>query len=170
MSTKPRTIDNLGIESSVRYAKDMELLDTKLVEESRWIPQKTEVAVIKPYAPSEFDSRFSLGKSTLWASFSPPPSFQTQSSLLFSYQLIPSLGGYEKQEADGDKLEGIEDVLKKPFKRRQRDEEGSFSDSQKDSQQEEKERQILIALLRCISKLDRSLNLINGRRNQYQKG
>lgn len=169
MSIKPRTIDNLGIESSVRYAKDMELLDTKLLEESRWIPQKTEVAVIKPYALSEFDTFFSLGKTTLWATFSPPPSYQLQSNLLFSYQLIPSLGGYEKQEADGDKLEGLEDVLKKPYARKQKG-DNPFQDDSQQKGQEEKERQTLIALLRCISKLDKSLHLINGRRNQYQKG
>lgn len=164
MTIKPKTIDNLGIESSIRYAKDMEILDKRIVDESRLIPQKTEVSVAKPYIPSEFDVLYSPGRTMLWATFLPPPDYFGAPKAFFSYQLIPSLGGYEKQEADAEKLESIEDLLKKPFSRKREGEQ------HQDQEEEEKERQILTALLQTITKLDKTLTLINSRRNQYQRG
>ena len=116
MTVKPRTIDNLGVESSIRYAKDQEALDTRLIQDSRFIPQKTEVSVLKPYVPSELEQYFAPGKITIWASFSPPPDYLLQGKPLFSYQLIPSLGSYEKQEADSDKLESLESALENRFR------------------------------------------------------
>jgi len=166
MTVKPRTIDNLGVESSIRYAKDQEALDTRLIQDSRFIPQKTEVSVFKPYVPAELEQYFAAGKVILWASFDPPPDYFLYGKPLFSYQLIPSLGGYEKQEADSDKLESLEDALNKPFARKQSKE----GDQQKEREEEEKERQILLALLKCIGALDKTLTLINSRRNQYQRG
>lgn len=150
MTVKPRTIDNLGVESSSRYAKDKAFLDTKMIDDSRFIPQKTEVSVVKPYLPTEFEEYLAPGKVILWASFAPPPEYFAYAKLLFSYQLIPSLGGYEKQEADTDKLEELEDSLQ--------------------DEQEEKKRETLLALLQIIGKLDRTLSMINSRRNQYQRG
>lgn len=167
MTVKPKTIDNLGIETSIRYAKDMELLDQKLVQESRLIPQKTEISALKPYVPSEFDQLFAPGKTMLWAAFAPPPDYFSVSRGFFSYQLVPSLGSFEKQEADAEKLASLEDVLKKPNARKKRD---HGSDSDKEREEGEKERQVLVALLQTISKLDRTLTLINSRRNQYQRG
>ncbi len=166
MTVKPRTIDNLGVESSIRYAKDQEALDTRLIQDSRFIPQKTEVSVLKPYVPSELEQYFAPGKITIWASFSPPPDYLLQGKPLFSYQLIPSLGSYEKQEADSDKLESLESALGKPFSRKQKKGE----DQEKEKEEEERERQILLALLKCIGTLDKTLTLINSRRNQYQRG
>lgn len=158
---KPRTIDNLGVETSSRYARDKATLDTKLIEESRFIPLKTEVSVVRPYLPTELEEYLMPDKLTIWASFAPPPEFFTQTKPLFSYQLIPSLGGYEKQEADTDKLEALEDTLNKSFKER-----GGGGQEQ----QEEKERKTLLSLLQVIGKLDRALTLVNARRNQYQRG
>lgn len=153
---KPRTIDNLGIETSVRYAKDMEMLDAQLVQDSRFIPQKTETSVLKPYAPAEFDQLFQVGKATIWALFTPPPGSIGQN--LFTFKLVPSLGDYEKTEDDTDRLE---DALNKPFHQNQSNEE---------REQEEKERKIVLNLLKCIEKLDKTLLFINARRNQYQRG
>ena len=123
MTVKSRTIDNLGIETSSRYARDQAQLDTKLIDESRFIPLKTEVSVVKPYLPTEFEEYFSAGTLTLWASFEPPPEYYTYAKPLFSYQLIPSLGSYEKQEADEDKLEALEDTLNKSFQEGKRDQQ-----------------------------------------------
>lgn len=162
MTVKPRTIDNLGIDTSSRYARDKAQLDTKIIEESRFIPLKTEVSVLKPYLPTEFEEYLMPGKLTLWAAFEPPPEYFGVISSLFSYQLIPSLGGYEKQEADTDKLEALEDTINKQFKEGKRD--------QQEGQQEEKERKTLLQMLQIIGKLDRTLSLINSRRNQYQRG
>ncbi|HSX11270.1 MAG TPA: DUF5399 family protein [Chlamydiales bacterium] len=159
---KPRTIDNMGIETSSRYARDKSTLDSKMIEDARFIPQKTEVSVVKPYVSTEFEMYLAPGKLILWASFAPPPEYLSYGKPLFSYQLIPSLGGYEKQEADSDKLEALEDTINKSFKDRQ--------DEGHEQQEEERERKTLVGLLQTIGRLDRTLTLINSRRNQYQRG
>jgi hypothetical protein len=151
---KPRTIDNLGIDTSSRYARDRANLDPKLIQDSLLI--RTEVSVTKPYLPTEFEEYLLADKLTIWASFEPPPEYFSYGKPLFSYQLIPSLGGYEQQEAVTDKLE---DALQKPFK------EGKEGD-----QQEERERKVILKLLKTINHLDRTLGMINARRNQYQRG
>lgn len=164
MSVKPRTIDNLGVDASIRYAKDQELFETSLIKESQLIPQKTAVAVAKPYVPSEFDQMFSVGKTVAWALFSPPPNYFVFDKRLFSYQLIPSLGDYEKFESDSDKIEALESVFDKSREKSGR--------GQRDSEREkdEKERKTLVALFQCIDKLNKTLTMINARRNQYQRG
>jgi|GEM_PF-590241 hypothetical protein len=175
MSIKSRTIDNLGIESSVRYAKDIEQLDVRMLEESKWIPEKTTVSAFKPYVPSEFAHLFSFPQKALWAAFFPPPDYYDRVGRFFSYQLIPSLGSYEKQEADTDKIGGLEDALNKPFSRKKKgDQEGSEGQDQEQSgeqnPEEERERQVVMSLLETITRLDRALVLINSRRNQFQRG
>lgn len=164
MTVKPRTIDNLGVEASIRYAKDQELFEARFLEESRLIPQKTEVSVAKPHALSEFDQTFSVAKTVSWALFSPPPNYFSNNKPLFSYQLIPSLGDYEKLEADSDKMESLEDALHKSY-----DDSGQ-EQSQEDMDKNEKERQTLSELFACLGKLNKALTLINARRNQYQRG
>ncbi len=161
MTVKPRTVDNLGTEASIRYAKDQAAIDRLLLEDARWVPNKTEVSVAKPYVLSEFDQLFSSAKTIQWASFQEPPNFEAHLSSLFSHQLIPSLGSSEKQEADTEKLEALEDALHKREEKKQNKDE---------QQKEEKERKALLALLKSLHKLDRTLSMINSRRNQYQRG
>ena len=162
MTVKSRTIDNLGIEASIRYARDKELFEARFIEESGIVSQKSEISVAKPYVPSEFDQLFSAAKTVSWASFLPPPEYFSAARSLFSYQVIPSLGNYEKQEADADKLAALEDAIDKH--------KGSKEGQSFDQEKEEEERTAVQALLECIHKLDRTLVLINSRRNQYQRG
>ena len=163
MSVKSKTIDNLGVDASIRYAKDQEAIDVRFIQESQLVPSKTEISVATPYTPSEFDQLYSLEKKISWALFSPPPNYFNAEKSLFSYLLIPSLGDYEKLEADLDKVEGVEDLLKKPHKKSDRD-------SSHDEKQDEKDRKTLLALLQCIGKLNKILGVVNARRNQYQRG
>lgn len=162
MTSKPRTIDNLGLDASIRYARDKELFEAKYIEESQAVSKRTEIPVSKPYIPNEFDQLFSGKSSLLWASFSPPPEYFSFAKSLFSFQLIPSLGTYEQQE-DSDRLEALKDAL-------EREKENNPDSSDRERQQEEKEKKLIENLLECISNIDKSLNLINSRRNQYQRG
>lgn len=162
MTSKPRTIDNLGLDASIRYAKDKELFEARFIDESQIVSRKSEVSVSKPYIPSEFDQMFSSQETVNWASFSPPPEYLSFAKPLFSYQLIPSLGTYEEQE-DTDRLQALEDALQK--------EKDSHKDqSDREKQEEEKEKRAIADLLKCIASIDKSLSLINARRNQYQRG
>lgn len=160
MTSKPRTIDNLGLDASIRYAKDKELFEAKFIEESQIVSKKTEIPVSKPYVPSEFEQTFSSAKTILWASFSPPPETFSSGNTLFSYQLIPSLGTYEQHE-DAEQL--LEEAL-------ERKRESDQDQSEKEKQQENKEKQLIADLIACIAKIDKTLSLINSRRNQYQRG
>ena len=82
MSIKSRTIDNLGMESSVRYAKDTEATDIRFLEDSRIISRRIEVSVTKPYTLSEFDQLFSFGRSVHWALFVAPPNYESNTRAL----------------------------------------------------------------------------------------
>jgi hypothetical protein len=164
MTIKSRTIDNLGIETSVRYAKDQEAIDNQLLNDSRLVSRKIEIPVTKAYVPSEFDQMFSYGRSTLWALFSAPPEYESYSSDVFSHQLIPSLGTSEKQEAGIDKIEALEDAVNKKHSKKK-----NFLD-EREEKEEEDERKALSSLLKCIERLDQTLVFINARRNQYHRG
>ena len=52
----PRTIDNLGIDVSTRYAEDQKVLDQSLVKEARGIQVQTEIEVTTPFYPSELEA------------------------------------------------------------------------------------------------------------------
>lgn len=160
MTAKPRTIDNLGLDASIRYAKDKELFEAGFIEDSKIVSRKTEIPVSSPYIPSEFDQMFYSPRHLIWASFPPPPESLISTNALFSYQLVPSLGTYEQQD-DAEQM--LEDALQ-----RRRDSKKDQSDKEK--QQEEKEKQLIKDLLACITRIDKTLNLINSRRNQYQRG
>lgn len=167
MSIKPRTIDDLGVETSVRYAQDKAQLDSQLLNDSKWLPKKLEVSVTEPYISSEFDELFASDRINQWAAFVPPPHYGTQTRTLFSFQLVPSLGTYEKQESDMEKLTALKDVLSK-HKDRQKQSNSSFSDEE--DEKEEEDRKILLTLFKCIETLDKALAFINAKRNQYQRG
>lgn len=167
MSVKPRTIDNLGMDASVRYAQDQQELteSTLFTKDFKVVPQKSEISFIRPYTPSAFDQLFAPTRAPTWARFEPPPAFFAARSL-FTFQLIPSLGGYEKQDADLDKLEALGDALEKEGKGDQ-EKEGK---GDQEKEENKKKRRALLIFLQCVQKLDRALGLINSRRNQYQRG
>ncbi len=164
MTIKSRTIDNLGVEASVRYAKDKELLEPKFIEESKLISQKTQISAITPYIPREWELSFSMAKPLPFALFSPPPQYSTD--FLFTYQLIPALGGYEVTDEEIDLKEMVERAFDQKKRKRKRKNIQDLEEQEK----EEEEKEILITLFECIHKIDQSMNLINARRNQYQRG
>jgi hypothetical protein len=164
MVSKPLTIDNLGIDASIRYAKDQAAFEAQFSKEAEFVSQKSEISVAKPYIPSEFDPLFSLGKTVVWAFFSPPTQDLGSGRALFSYQLIPSLGSYEKQEDAEEKLATLQDALDQA---RQSRGDGA---SDEELEEEEEEKKTIGSLLLCINRLDRSLSLINSQRNRFQRG
>ena len=164
MSVKqPLTIDNLGIQASVQYAENQKQYDPRLIEESRLIPRKSEVPSVTPYISSEVDPFFTIARETSWALFTPPPNFSIYGENLFSYQIIPSLGTQEEQEADVEKLQHFEEELTKQRKKRAKKQNT-------DAGEEEREREALITMFQIVKNLDKVLTLINARRNQYQRG
>jgi len=168
MTSKPRTIDNIGIDASSRYARDQAQLDSTFLDAARYIPARAEVSVLKPYVPTEFEQYLTPNKFILWANFPSPPTYYSTTTALFSYQLIPSLGSQEKQEADLDKVQALEDSLSKPFE--ERDQQEGQEDDEKKRRLQHQEVKTVLALLQMIQKFDRVLTSINSRRGQYHKG
>lgn len=171
----PRTIDNLGLDVSTRYAEDQKFLDDKLIKDARGIVPQTQIDVTQPSYASEFDALFGLTKRNLpWADFQAPSRFNEQKKRLFTHQLIPSLGTLDKKESQVQKILA---KVQSQMARRQadKDKEGQKDPKKKfneerEEQELEKEKKILIKLLDCIVYLDKDVSTVSSRRMQYQKG
>ena len=101
----PRTIDNLGVEVSTRYAQDQDY-DRSIITDAR-VSGQTQIDVTRPSAGSELDQLLNLEtKVTPWSSFQAPLNFYTQKRGLFSpLGICPSLGTEEKQESLVNRLQ-----------------------------------------------------------------
>ena len=169
----PRTIDNLGIDASTRYAEDKKNFDETLIKEAPSIPIQIEIEVTSSFFPVETQDFLQLQPSGIsWALFSPPTGYFEQKKRLFTFQLIPSLGSEDKQESQTQKiltkLKSIQQQTKLnevevPDRRQQYENERAL-------EQEEKEKNILTSLLGTITQFDKVIIEINSRRTQYQKG
>jgi hypothetical protein len=169
----PRTIDNLGVEVSTRYAEDQRLHDENFIKEARGIPAQTEIEVTTPYFPAEMEEFLHLQPTGVtWASFIPPFHYFEQRKRLFTYQLIPSMGSEDKKDSQTQKIlaklksmaeQKVERDKEQKDKRQQYEEECAL-------EEEEKEKKILTSLLNTITLFDKLIIEINSRRSQYQKG
>ncbi len=158
-----RTIDNLGMEISTRYAEDQELFEEAFIKEASSIPSQTRISVTRPAYHSEFDLLFDLGKrKASWASFYAPPNYRSYRRRLFAEQVIPQLGTPDKQESQLLRVEAVGDEEKR--KKHDQEEEPEKENAI------EREKQILLKLLNNIHTFDQLLIDINSRRAQYQKG
>jgi hypothetical protein len=157
-----KTIDNLGVDISIRYAQNDDLYDENIIKDSKSIPKFTQLSINIPYFPSEVDELFGYEhKASSWAEFSPPTSFLTSNIQLFSYQIIPSLGPIEKQEEEKEKIKR----KKKKMKSKK-----SLAQIEKEEEHDEEDREILINLFECLFILNKNLEDINAKRGQYHKG
>lgn len=170
---EPRTIDNLGIESSVRWAHDQQFLDKAFLKESPLISRQTTVDVSKPFYTSEFDALFQIKQRyQQWAAFFPPQGYNEQKMRLFTHQIIPSLGSEEFQLAQMQKIrERVASNKNKRLEKQKAGKTGEYGwEDERDEEEENKESNILLALLEYVNMLDKLLIAINSRRNQYSKG
>jgi hypothetical protein len=167
----PRTIDNLGVEVSTRYAEDKRTLDEALIKEAHAIPVQIEIEVTTPFFPSEIESllHFQPTGST-WASFFPPAHYFEQRKRLFTYQLIPSMGSEDKKESQALKiLAKLRSMTEERIKKEEKYQRGRYEEELA-LEEEKKEEKILISLLDTIALFDKLIIEINSRRSQYQRG
>lgn len=168
--TKPVTIDNLGIDSSRRYAQDVTQTDTEFFQDSGRVSQQTSVLATSPRI-SEFDELFgTLIRVPSWASFSPPPNFTSHARNLFSYQLIPSLGAQSELDTCIELVENYQDDSSRGEVKRQTDQEQSRQDNNQEANEEESDKKKILSMLQSVQRLDRILELINSRKGEFQKG
>ena len=170
---EPRTIDDLGIESSVRWASDQTYLDKSIIKESPFVTRQTLVDVSAPFFKSEFDLLFeSKQRFQHWAYFFAPEKYTEQRMRLFTFQLIPSLGSAEFQQAQMQKIKDrIDSAKNERKKRKERGEAVEYAwQDKKEEEEEMRESKTLLELLEYIHTLDQLILAVNSRRSQYSKG
>ncbi len=168
----PRTIDNLGVDVSTRYAEDQKILDDTLVKESWAIPVQTEIDVSSPFLSPEIDKFLQIQPTKVtWASFTAPLGYFEQRKKLFTFQLIPSMGSEDKQESQAQKiLSKLKSMEKKVHENLETKDKRQLYEEGLALEEEEKEKKVLISVLNTISTFDKLIIEINSKRNQYQKG
>lgn len=167
----PRTIDNLGIEVSTRYAEDLKELDQKLLIEARGIREQTEIEITHPFFLTELEILLEPQKQQTWATFIPPMGYFEQKKRFFGFQLISSLGSEEKHEKQIQKI--ISQLKTLSRKKRQGDrqnQDNQQEDNNPEKEYHEKEKKTLVSVLQTIMYLDKEIQEINARRGQYHKG
>jgi hypothetical protein len=163
----PRTIDNLGVEVSTRWAEDQSKIDPLMKDASR-VSQQAQIDVSFPSYSSEIEALLNSQKQNpTFASFSVPSKYAEQKKRLFVEHVVPSLGSTELIEAQIQRIKTR--LPPKPAA------QGDLKLSERweevrEREDEEKEQKSLLDVLDCINFLDRDLIEVNSRRNQYQKG
>lgn len=169
----PRTIDNLGVDVSTRYAEDQKILDKSLIKEARAIPLQAEIEVTIPFFPSELETLLHLSPlQSSWASFIAPELYSEQRKRLFTFQSIPSLGSEDKKESQSQKILAKIQLLEQQYHKEDKEEKDQKKRREQELslQKEGKEKKILTTLLQTIAQIDKLIVDINSRRSQYQKG
>jgi len=170
---EPRTIDDLGIEPSIRWASDQEFLDQTLIKESSFVSKQTIMDVSSPFFKSEFDLLFeTTQRYQHWAYFFAPKEYLDQKMRLFTFQLIPSPGSEELQQAQIQKIKDrVEAIARKRKRKQEAGEANEYAwQDKKEEEDLQKESKTLIDLLEYIHELDTLLTAVNSRRSQYAKG
>jgi len=167
LTPRSKTIDNLGIDPSIRYAQDQVYLDKRVVQDTYYISSQAQVDVTLPSFTSEFETLFQTSLYNKgWALFLSPPGFKEQRKRFFTFQILPSLGTEETMQVYMQRL--CDKVDKK--KKRQRNLSSAAFEEDILDQEAEEETKKLLGLFAIISFLDKILLEVNSRRNQYQKG
>lgn len=152
--TEPKTVSNLPLDVSIRWAEDQKILeDSKpIIRDSMMAAMNAQTEVILPANQSEIETLFGLSRlHPSWATFQKPPGFFFLRRRIFRSQLVPFLGSDEQQDSMITRIEGTK---------------GDDQDS--DEWEEEKKR--LLKLLQVMQLLNKDLIDITTRCKQYQKG
>ncbi|QVL57429.1 MAG: DUF5399 family protein [Simkaniaceae bacterium] len=168
-----KTIDNLGLDTSVRWAQDQKFLDESLIKESPFISRQTTIDVSSPSFSSEFDTLFQINKRFApWALLLSPQGYNLQKMRLFTFQTIPSLGSDEFLSSQMQKIKDKIDASKEArIKRREAGQGSEYAwEDEREEEDELRESKTLIALLEYLQLIDSLMIEINSRRSQYQKG
>lgn len=149
-----RTVDNLGVDISIRYAEDQKNLDSKLIRDASTAAQQTEIDTITAIYPSELNRLLAIDqRGTPYAGFSQPENFESQKKRLFSgNHVVPFFGSQEKKELQIQRIQATAEM------------------SNVDPTIWKKESDIFLSLLQKLTYLDECLEDINGSRAQLQKG
>lgn len=147
-----KTIDNLGLDASKRYAQNQKEAELELpfLEEISKFP--VSAISTAPYSVTEAEvEAFFIGRPTPWASFTPPPDYAGFLSRLFIQQAIPSFGNLEEQQERLDRFSTLKD-------------QGSWTAPQRH------EYDTILSCLEFVVSLEKTYEMIEGRRRQFLAG
>jgi hypothetical protein len=147
------TIDQLDIGIYVQYARRTQLIEQinqqYHLDEASSIPAQISLVDIYPKL-SEMDLLLGIVPiQTPWAYFFPPPRFRFQRRSAFGFfRVAPSLGSFEKEDEDEQKLDEI--IC--------------------ETEEEEKEKKAIKGCFDQIDKINNWLSFIVGRVGQFLQG
>lgn len=151
---EPKTVSNLPIDVSIRWAKDQELLTQTqpITQDADTISKHVVSDVNLPTSQSQVDALLGLyNRNPTWALFQMPKGFVGQRRRLFTSQLVGFLGSDEQQDTLIGRIQGA-----------------SGEEGDKDAWDREKE--ILLEMMKLMNTLNKDLIDIVSRCKQYQKG
>ena len=116
-------ISKLGVDAHQRYAQDRETLDATILDRAARSPSPAEVDVLKPSLLPEVDRLLDTTRAVVpVALFESPQGHPNHRG--FTYQILPSIGPPEKQDALFNRIEAVPpehqgegDVLKRCFEK-----------------------------------------------------
>lgn len=168
---EPKTIDNLGLGPSVRWAKDQEFVDTSLIKESPFVSRQTTIDVATPCFSSEFDLLFQTKQRFApWSFFLSPPGYHSQALRLFTHQTVPSLGSEDFRNSQIKKIKDKVNKTKKARKKPRSLPDEKNWETRRESEEEDRESNALIQFLEQLHQSDEMLAEVNAKRSQYSKG
>ena len=152
--TEPKTVSNLPLDVSIRWAEDQKLLEESkpIIRDSTIASTHAQTEVILPTNQSEIEMLFGLSKlHPAWATFQKPPGFFFLRRRIFRSQLVPFLGSDEQQDSMITRIQNTKG-------------------DDKDNEAWEEEKKRLLKLLELMRLLNKDLIDITTRCKQYQKG
>lgn len=151
---EPKTVSNLPLDVSIRWAKDQELLaETKpIIQEADTISQHVKTEVNLPASQSQVEILLGITRrNPTWAQFQMPQGYTGQRRRLFTSQLVTFLGSDEQQDTLIARIEGA-------------------SGEEDDKDAWENEKNLMLQLMTLMNSLNKDLIDIVSRCKQYQKG
>ena len=149
----PKTVSNLPLDVSVRWAKDQQELQAgrPLISESKEISELTLKDASSPFFFSQLESLVN-SQNTLatWATFAPPEGFYNQKKQIFTTKILSIL---ETDEQMDHKIQKIRALL-----------------SRTENEETKKDVQVFLKVIEKLTDLNKNLIFILSRRTQYQKG
>ncbi len=160
MSIKPKTIDNLGIDSHNAYALKEDFFDPDIIQYSS-ISNNTDVIISSDQLNTELNKILGIDqKNQSFANFVEPQDLTFAKKELFSTYIIPSLGTDERKLDRKNKIKKKKKFKKAKLKLKEQIEE----------EKEEEEKESLISFFNCLDIMEKDLIEINAKRSQYHKG
>ena len=151
---EPKTVSNLPLDVSIRWAKDQELLTQTqpMTQDADSIAKHAVSDVNLPTSQSQVEVLLGLyTRNPTWAAFQMPKGFIGQRRRLFTSQLVGFLGSDEQQDTLITRIQGA-------------------SGQEQDKDEWDQEKNLLLQVLKLMSVLNKDLIDIVSRCKQYQKG